>query len=618
VGVAAVLLLALAGGAAGVWWYVHRPPPSDDPRLTFPTPYRNVRPEVAYVGDAACAGCHAGESTAYHQHPMGRSLTAVAGTAPDDRPAAEFEALGFRYAAERRDGRLFHRETVPGPDGQPGDAVEEEVHFVLGSGTRGEAYLVERDGALSESPLSWYREKGVWDLAPGYRERNQHFDRPVTAACLFCHCGRAEPVEGTINRFREPIFRAEAIGCERCHGPGALHVRQQRLTGDIDDTIVNPRHLTPALRESVCEQCHLQGEIRVLPRGRQEFDYRPGLPLDLFWAVFEFAPGGETDRKAVGQVEQMHQSHCYRGSGGELGCTSCHDPHRRPDEAEKVAFYRGRCDACHRDKGCSLPAAARRANGDDCAACHMPRLATADIIHVAATDHRVLRDPGRAPAPDRRAAGGALAGASPLVRFHAGQAGDPGAARDLGVALADAAGSAPAGEVRDHLNGLALPLLKEAVKAAPDDVAAWEWLGGVRRLTGRPKAALEAYEAALVLAPGRERALAEAGAAAGQLGRSDDAVRYLRRAVAVNPRRWLYHHELAQLLADRGENAEALGECAEALRLNPAATEARMVQVACLAALSRKDEARAAFARLLALDRPREQELRQWFARLVP
>src|SRR5689334_18423340 len=52
------------------------PPP--DPRLTFDSPFRNVRPDVTYVGDVACAGCHAEIDKAYHAHPMGRSADFVA------------------------------------------------------------------------------------------------------------------------------------------------------------------------------------------------------------------------------------------------------------------------------------------------------------------------------------------------------------------------------------------------------------------------------------------------------------------------------------------------------------------------------------------------------------
>jgi tetratricopeptide (TPR) repeat protein len=630
---AGFLFLAALVLAAGLWWRAHRPrsasgagPLSNDPRLTFDTPYRNVRPEVRYVGDEACADCHPGVCDSYHRHPMGRSLgPAVApsrpGSAAERRPA-RFEALGFHYAAERRGDRLFHRETVPAPAGETGDTLEAEARFVLGSGTRGESYLVAEDGYVFQSPVSWYRQKGIWDLAPSYRERNQHFDRPVVPACLFCHCNRVEPVEHTINRYREPLFRGEAIGCERCHGPGELHVRRQRaaetVPGDRDDTIVNPSSLEPSLREAVCQQCHLQGQVRVLRRGRGVFDYRPGLPLQQFWAVFEFSQDAGGPQRAVGQVEQMHQSRCFLASGGALGCSSCHDAHWQPPEKEKAAYFAARCASCHRDRGCSLPLAARQQKGDDCAACHMPRLTTADIIHVAATDHRILRQPD----PSRSAERFSML-ADPqsalLVPFHGDlRPGDPETDRDLGVAVATMAGEAPAGPMRNHFSALALPLLEKAARDADDDLDALEWLGATLRFTEQPREALTVYERVLARAPERERTLAEAGMASSLCGRADDALGYWRRAVAVNPRRWRYHYEVAQLLSERHQRAEALAECAAALRLNPAHVETRVVQVACLLDDGRKDEARAAFARLLALKPPREEELRRWFSRYDP
>jgi predicted CXXCH cytochrome family protein len=623
----ALVLLGVAAAVAAWQWPRPAPPPAaprdGDPRLTYASPYRNVRPEVRYVGDESCAECHPGLCDSYHRHPMGRSLGPAVGPSRPKSAAelhpARFDALGFHYAAELRGDRLFHRETVPAPAGETGDSVEAEVRFVLGSGTRGESYLVAEDGYVFQSPVSWYRQKGVWDLAPGYRERNQHFDRPVIPACLFCHCNRVEPVENTINRYREPLFRGEAIGCERCHGPGELHVRRQRAgeaaAGDHDDTIVNPADLEPSVREAVCEQCHLQGQTRVLRRGRDVFDYRPGLPLQLFWAVFEFSQDDGAPRRAVGQVEQMHESRCFRATGGALGCTSCHDPHRQPAEKERAAYYAARCAGCHRDRGCSLPLAARRAKGDDCAACHMPRLSTSDVIHVAATDHRILRqpDPEGPPARERPP------WQAELAPFHRDlRPGDPGTDRDLGLAVATMAGDAPEGPMRARFSELALPLLEKATRAAPEDLPALEWLGATLRFSDRPQEALAVYEAILARSPERERALAEAGMAAGRCGRADDALAYWRRAVAVNPRRWRYHYELAQLLSERGQRAEALAECAAALRLNPAHVETRMVQVACLLDDGRKDEARAAFARLLALKPPREEELKRWFSRYAP
>ena len=88
-----------------------------------------------------------------------------------------------------------------------------------------------------------------------------------------------------MNRYEPPIFRGHAIGCERCHGPGELHSRRQDLVDGRDLTIVNPRHLEPALRLAVCEQCHLLGDERVDRLGRGTFDYRPGLPITAFFAV---------------------------------------------------------------------------------------------------------------------------------------------------------------------------------------------------------------------------------------------------------------------------------------------------------------------------------------------
>ena len=198
---------------------------------------------------------------------------------------------------------------------------------------------MERDGFVAQSPVAWYAQERRYDLAPGYHERNFHFERVINPGCLSCHVDGATPAGSADNRYATPLD-LRPIGCERCHGPGALHVRRPGVSpGGLDSTIVNPRHLAPALRDAVCDQCHLQGADRFLRAGHKEGDFRPGLPLDEFVAVFvEAGPAGRS--RAVGQVEQMHASRCYAASGGALGCTSCHDPHRRPGPAERVEHYR--------------------------------------------------------------------------------------------------------------------------------------------------------------------------------------------------------------------------------------------------------------------------------------
>src|SRR5262245_62716760 len=85
---AAAVLGVLGLAAVGKWW-VGGPPKGGDPRLTFPTPYRNVKPDVQYVGDRACADCHGDISESYHQHPMGQGLAPVASATPIERFEAE-------------------------------------------------------------------------------------------------------------------------------------------------------------------------------------------------------------------------------------------------------------------------------------------------------------------------------------------------------------------------------------------------------------------------------------------------------------------------------------------------------------------------------------------------
>jgi predicted CXXCH cytochrome family protein len=352
--------------------------------------------------------------------------------------ALEISLADLEYSIERRDGRVLHQETRRDASGRIIARNEAEVQFVLGSGSQGIGYLIERDGFVFQSPISWYVQKQKWDLAPGYAQMNVHFDRPVASTCLYCHANRVEPVAGTINRYRPPIFQGPAIGCERSHGPGELHVQGPSVADGRDSTIVNPAGLESALRDAVCEQCHLLGHQRVLKAGRREEDYRPGLRFDEFWSVFEPNAGTAEDR-FVGQVEQMHESRCFRASQGGLGCISCHDPHQRPEPETQARYYRERCLECHADRGCNLPSEVRLARSptDDCTGCHMPRADRTDIIHAVVTNHHILRKPDSgdsspiAPVNPRP-------GERPLALFHRERMNERQrheAERDLGVAL---------------------------------------------------------------------------------------------------------------------------------------------------------------------------------------
>ncbi len=583
---AIIAAFLLVGGGAVAWYFLHSPPPPvvepspqsahPDPRISYTGPYRNIHPDVTTVGSEKCAKCHADVAKVYANHPMGRSILPVSGQPIGDlteKGHAAFTALGSRFQINRAGDRLWYTETRTGQGGEVLYEMTGRVNYVVGSGTKGHSFLSERDGFVTQDAVSWFTQKHIWDESPGFSPE-LHTGRAIQVGCLYCHANEVVPVSGTVNKYELPLFRnGHAIGCERCHGPGSEHVRLREAGGAFespDYSIVNPKHLEPSLREAVCQQCHLAGEARVPREGRSPSDYRPGLPLDSVIRVLVLDHQG-ADRKAVNHVEQMYQSKCYTGSGGKLGCITCHDPHEKASIEKRTERYRAACLKCH---DCSSPVATRAKLGspDNCTACHMPQFGAKDIVHAATTDHRIVRireapKPGNAPPPGSR---------TPL--FFPNQQPNfrnPSDTRDFAVGLVEMGKHGklhPAEVARD-----ALPLLERAIAESPDDARAWEAKSYALQLAGRKSEALAATQTVLSLVPNHEIALTRAATLASEANQPQQALAYWQKAAAVNPTDAGYRQELANLLARSG-NWEAAGtEARETVRLDPARSTARTI-----------------------------------------
>jgi hypothetical protein len=595
----------------------------------FVSPYRNTSSDVRYAGSESCAACHPTHVEQFRSHPMGRSMMRWAEARPVERYDAEahnpFTRFDREFLVQQENGHTNHSLIRRDRNQKEIYTLRQEVEFVIGSGTHGRAYLSQRDNYLFQTPINWFSQTGRWDLAPNVDDQN-HFELvlPIEANCLFCHANKAEPDESVSGRrYLAPLPAHPAIGCERCHGPGSLHVERRtsnEAVEEIDDTIVNPARLELHLRDAVCEQCHLQGQARILRTGRKVFDFRPGLPLQSFWSIFMVEDGGAGGTKAVSHVEQMQASRCYQASAGKLGCISCHDPHMLPRPKEADAFFRGRCLTCHNEKSCTLGMAERSArNGDSCHACHMQQVATTDIAHQAITDHRVPRRPDNALGMLAKH-GREILPRVPLTHFHADVPpfDEQGLRRDLALAIVQRIEKmAPADPNRRLFASVVLPSLEAAAMTAPDDVAALQGLGLALGTLDRKGEAMTAFERALAVQPNRESVLFYAASLASSLGRQEAAFQYCQRALKLNPWTAGSHYYSAISLWQLGRKTEAIAECRAAIGINPENDYMRKMLITFLIDSGDQTGAKREFAELMRLEPPDREELERAFGKLV-
>jgi tetratricopeptide (TPR) repeat protein len=371
------------------------------------------------------------------------------------------------------------------PNAAPDRALngKQLLRYYLGSGRRGRTWIFEREGYWYEIPINWYAKKQLWDMTPNYLDaREMPFTLPVDPGCLHCHASNVqESLTDARNHFSGTPFARGGLSCASCHGDATRHVSDQGR-----GSIINPAKLDPVRRDSVCLECHLEGEVVVVRRGRRLNAFRPG--DDLFGEAVYFedgrkaGPGG----RATSQWESLLESACKRGSGDRLTCTTCHDPHSSPSADQRIGFYRARCLACH-----SGLASGHHADNPDCTSCHMPREATQDIAHEQVTDHRIqiLSKPFARPVSAE-----ALV---PIGGIHP-------TARDEGLAWAQLA-------VRgDHAAGeRAMRLLREAETSDPKQAADAELhmeVGFLEQMRGDRERAKAEYQEALRANPHQETA----------------------------------------------------------------------------------------------------------------
>jgi predicted CXXCH cytochrome family protein len=485
-----------------------------------------------------CANCHPKETEAYLSSFMGRSFGS-----PEKAPPGKVSdsQSGSLIRTEWRNGRMFQSLS------EDGLSAEYEIPYRIGAGKVGYSYAAQVGDFLLESPASYFKKFG-WDTSPGFAGTEiLDFNRVLTNRCLFCHTNaRGLPPGRSLEK-----QQLTAIGCERCHGDPSEHLRRPSA-----GSIVNPAKLSNRARDSVCEQCHLEGVARILNPGKTLFDFRPGADLEPILTIYVQKQTGP-DVKAVSQMEQFASSQCSRQSGGRLWCGTCHDPHGAT--GNRAGTIKAVCASCH-----ATLSPASHSHVSECTSCHMPQRPPSDVAHAALTDHRILAKPGASP---RSPLG-------PPQEIRAWR--DPQAdlqQRDLGLAYFETAantGSRQLAEVAANiLNGLAAPQQNE-------DATVMAALGDLNLSHGRAADAAASFQRACELDPSSGRFAMLFGISLRQGADQAAAVRELRRAIELDPSLERSYLELSALYAKAGDLMAAKAVLGEYLKWNPQSVMVRL------------------------------------------
>ena len=340
---------------------------------------------------AACAKCHV-EALTQPSTYMAHALETVENSnVLSEHPALTTTIDKYTYRIDRKGNESEYSVT----DGTT--SVSYPIRWTMGaSSALGQTYLLEKDGALYESRVSWFRELQGLDLTMGYEG--------TTPADINEAAGRM-------------IHQDEKLRCFGCHATNAVQGKQ-----------LNIEKLTPGVQ---CAHCHTGAEEHLTamqqtppPPVPKELKKLVGMPADQSanfcgqchrtWAEIAMQPNPGISNIRF-QPYRLTSSKCFDPDDARISCLACHNPHHDFANPKTVNFDR-QCLACHAGGKPATPqltalkAAASKpvtpkpgakacpVAKDKCASCHMPQIELPGA-HYKFTDHRIRIVKPNAPYP---------------------------------------------------------------------------------------------------------------------------------------------------------------------------------------------------------------------------
>jgi tetratricopeptide (TPR) repeat protein len=294
--------------------------------------------------------------------------------------------------------------------------------------------------------------------------------------------------------------------------------------------------------------------------------FQPGERLSDYLHYFLLSGNDPQKPEALSQFEALSLSACKRKSGDKMWCGSCHDPHAEPAPADKAAYYRGKCVACHGEAF----AAKHHPEKPGCTECHMPALPSKDVAHTEGTDHRIRRYPNAEPLPRLEVRG---TPGAPLVAFPASDA-TLATTRDFGLAW-----EALTLRGVDGAPQKAKQYLEKALKERPEDPALLAAWGFEEQKSGHDQEARELYERALMFDPLANDAATNLGILEAKAGNLRRAVELWQGAFARVPERSAIGVNLGMAFCVAGQKEEARKYVERVLAFNPDYLKAKSLLV---------------------------------------
>ena len=348
------------------------------------TTYLNHNDTVKYVGKEECRMCHSEIYDSYIQTGMGQSfhfaVKEYSALANSQMHIIYDTIKNLSYQPFWKNDSLYIKEfRLNGKDTT--HHLIKKVSYKIGSGQHTNSHLFEVNGYVHQMPYTYYTQDKLADLPPGFEDgQNTRFSREIGLECMSCHNAHPNHESGSLNKYNNI---PQGIDCEKCHGPGEVHIKQ-KLAGHLIDTskyidysIVNPAKLPIDLQFDVCQRCHLQG-TSILAEGKTFTSFKPGMKFSD--VMDTYLPKYEHDNSFImaSHVDRLKQSACFQNT--EMTCVTCHNPHKSVTTL-KATYFDAKCMQCHD--------VCKDEKTQNCTDCHMPKSTSTDIMHVSITDHKI-------------------------------------------------------------------------------------------------------------------------------------------------------------------------------------------------------------------------------------